>query len=263
MKNPDSLSIPAAELPIERVAGGLTMHPVENVPSVEILLPVHNEAESIEGTIREIHRELSVRLPVGFIICEDGSRDNTREILTELATELPMRLNLSPGRKGYSRAVCEGMQMLESEYLLCLDSDGQCDPKDFWAFWEARERADIVLGWRVKRADTFVRRLFSRFFFAIYQTVLRTPVHDPSCPYVLMRREVAARLSKELGAMRQGFWWEFVARAHRRGFKIVELPVHHRLRTAGVTQVYGWKKMPGIFFHHVMAIFRIWVETRP
>jgi len=232
-------------------------------PDLEVLLPVHNEAESIEGTVREIYSELSRKVNLGFIICEDGSKDNTQEILRRLAKELPMRLNLSEGRKGYSRAVCEGMQMLESDYLLCLDSDGQCDPKDFWVFWDARNQADVVLGWRMHRADTFTRRAFSRFFYLIYQTVLRTPVHDPSCPYVLIKKAVASRLCGELGAMKQGFWWEFVARVHRRGYTIKEVPVHHRLRTAGVTQVYHWRKMPGIFFRHVAAIFRIWAETRP
>ncbi len=232
-------------------------------PDVEVLLPVHNEAESIEGTVREIYSELSRKVNLGFIICEDGSKDNTQEILRRLTKELPMRLNLSEGRKGYSRAVCEGMQMLESDYLLCLDSDGQCDPKDFWVFWDARNQADVVLGWRTHRADTFTRRAFSRFFYLIYQTVLRTPVHDPSCPYVLIKKAVALCLCGELGAMKQGFWWEFVARVHRRGYTIKEVPVHHRLRTAGVTQVYHWRKMPGIFFRHVAAIFRIWAETRP
>jgi dolichol-phosphate mannosyltransferase len=229
---------------------------------LEVLLPVHNEAESIESVIREIYQELAVGVGVGFIVCEDGSEDNTKEILRRLAGHLPLRLNLSDARKGYSRAVREGMEMTEAPYLLCLDSDGQCDPKDFWKFWEARDGADIVLGWRVDRADTFVRRTFSRFFYLIYQTVLRTPVHDPSCPYVLMKKGVANKLAGELGAMQQGFWWEFVARAHRRGYSIKELPVHHRLRAAGVTQVYRWTKMPGIFFKHVAAIFTVWAETR-
>lgn len=231
-------------------------------PAVEVLLPAHNEAESIEGTIREIYDEMAPKVALDFIICEDGSRDNTQEILRALSQQLPLRLNLSTARKGYSRAVREGMEMLEAPWLLCLDSDGQCDPKDFWKFWDLRENYDIVIGWRVDRADTIVRRTFSRFFYLIYQTVLRTPVHDPSCPYVLMKKHVAQRLSGELGAMQQGFWWEFVARAHRRGFTIHELPVHHRLRAAGVTQVYRWKKMPGIFFRHVAAIFRVWSETR-
>jgi len=231
------------------------------IPEVEILLPVHNEAESIEGTIREIYECLSTNYRVGFIICEDGSRDNTQEILTRLAAELPMRLNLSKGRKGYSRAVCEGMQMLQADYLLCLDSDGQCDPRDFAQFWNSRREADVVVGWRTDRADTFTRKLFSRFFYLIYQSVFHTPVHDPSCPYVLIPKAVATRISGELGAMKQGFWWEFVARVYRRGYSIKELPVHHRLRTAGVTQVYKWTKMPGIFFEHVAAIFRIKGET--
>ena len=118
---------------------------------LEIFLPVHNEAESIEATIREIYNELSKKLSVGFIICEDGSRDNSKEILRTLAKELPLRLNLSDERRGYSRAVQDGIAMTESEFLLCLDSDGQCDPKDFWQFWEARNSADLTMGWRVNR----------------------------------------------------------------------------------------------------------------
>jgi len=224
---------------------------------LEVLLPVHNEAESIEATIREIHQELSSRLKVRFIICEDGSRDGTREILERLAQDLPLRLNLSEARKGYSRAVRDGMRMLKADYLLCLDSDGQCDPKDFWAFWAERSGFDVVLGWRRPRADPFTRRLFSRFFYLIYQLVFHTPAHDPSCPYVLMRRSVAESLVERLGAMEQGFWWEFVARAYLQGFSITELPVRHRTRAAGATQVYRWRKMPGIFIRHVAAIWRI------
>jgi dolichol-phosphate mannosyltransferase len=235
---------------------------VGSKPELEILLPVHNEAESIEATIREIYEEVSSRLTVAFIICEDGSRDNSKDILRRLATELPLRLDLSDSRKGYSRAVRDGMQILEAPYLLCLDSDGQCDPTNVWNFWDIRDKYDVVLGWRTNRADTVIRRSFSRFFYWIYQTVFHTPVHDPSCPFVLMKRAVAEQLAPQLGAMQQGFWWEFVARVHRGGFSIKELPVHHRLRAAGVTQVYRWSRMPGIFLRHVAAIFRIWSETR-
>lgn len=232
------------------------------IPDLEVLLPVHNEAESIEATIREIYGELSAKVRVGFIICEDGSKDNTREILTRLAQELPLRLNLSPARKGYSRAVREGMLMQEADYLLCLDSDGQCDPKDFWRFWDARAAYDIVMGWRVARADTFTRKLFSGFFHLIYRAILGVPVRDPSCPYVLGRKPVIQSLAGEMHAMQEGYWWEFVGRAYRRGYAIHELPVQHRLRSAGVTQVYGWRKMPGIFFRHVAAIFAIRRETK-
>jgi dolichol-phosphate mannosyltransferase len=229
---------------------------------VEVLLPVHNEGESIESTIRGMDAEISRVADTGFIVCEDGSRDNSKEVLRSLATQLPLRLNLSDARKGYSKAMREGMEMCEAEYLLCLDSDGQCDPRDFGRFWEARDSADVVIGWRVHRADPPVRRIFSRIFYVLYQIVFRVPVHDPSCPYVLMRNSVAKVMAKELGEMKEGFWWEFVARTHRRGFTLRELPIHHQLRSAGVTQVYKWSKMPGIFLRHVAALFTIWRQTR-
>jgi dolichol-phosphate mannosyltransferase len=228
---------------------------------LEIFLPVHNEAESIEATIREIYNELSKKLRVGFIICEDGSRDNTKEILRNLAKELPLRLNLSDERRGYSRAVRDGIAMMESEFLLCLDSDGQCDPKDFWQFWAARNSADLTMGWRVNRQDSLIRKLCSGFFYLLYQLLFRTPSHDPSCPYLLMSRRLVRQIYPQLGAMEQGFWWEFVARVHGNGFSIRELPVNHRLRAAGVTQVYGWKKMPGIFVRHVAALFEIRADS--
>ncbi len=232
-------------------------------PELEILLPVHNEAESIEDTVRELYDELSPQVSLRFIICEDGSRDNTKEILRRMAESLPMNLILSDERKGYSRAVKDGMRALEAPYLLCLDSDGQCDPKDFASFWKVRTGSDVVLGWRVNRADTPLRRIMSRVFYRIYKLLYRVPVHDPSCPYVLVRKEVVGQLVDELGAMQQGFWWEFVARIYRRGYTVQELPVNHRLRAAGTTQVYKLSKLPGIGWRHFVALFKIWSQTRP
>ncbi len=229
---------------------------------LEVLLPVHNEAQTIEGTIREIYEELSPKVRMRFIVCEDGSSDASKEILTRLSRSIPMNLGLSDARKGYSRAVRDGMQAMLAPYLLCLDSDGQCDPRDFWNFWTARNDADVLLGWRVDRADTRLRRWLSRLFYLLYQAVLHVPVHDPSCPYILVRREVIQRLAPELGAMQQGFWWEFVARAHRRGYCLKEIPVHHRGRAGGTTQVYKYRKMPGIFIRHVLALLKIWYQTR-
>ena len=231
-------------------------------PQLEILLPVHNEADSIQATIQEIYDHIAPQVPLRFIICEDGSRDNTKQILRELAKSIPMNLLLSDARKGYSRAVRDGMEILEAPYLLCLDSDGQCDPKDFAAFWAVRDQADVVLGWRVNRADNWMRKAMSGTFYLLYKLLYGVPVHDPSCPYVLSRKEVVDQLVGELGAMQQGFWWEYVARVHRRGFKIHELPVNHRLRSAGTTQVYKLRKLPGIGWRHFVALFRILNETR-
>jgi hypothetical protein len=65
-----------------------------------------------------------------------------------------------------------------------------------------------------------------------------------------------------MGEMEQGFWWEFVARVHRRGFSILEVPVSHRDRITGTTRVYKFLKLPLIGYRHVLALFRIWSQTR-
>jgi dolichol-phosphate mannosyltransferase len=227
-----------------------------------VLLPVHNEAESIDRTIQEIYEALSPRVALRFIICEDGSVDDTKRVLVRLSELFPVKLFMSEERKGYSQAVRDGMCSLEAEYLLCLDSDGQCDPRDFGKFWEARDRQDVAIGWRVKRADSLPRRLMSRAFYLVYQLFYRVPVHDPSCPFVLAHRRVVENVVSELREMKEGFWWEFTARVHRRGFSVREIPINHRRRTAGKTQVYRLSRLPGIGYRHFVALFKIWLQTR-
>jgi dolichol-phosphate mannosyltransferase len=231
-------------------------------PEVQVLLPIHNEAESIAATVREIYELISPYARMQFLLCEDGSKDSTKEVLRRVAQLLPAKLLLSDARKGYSLAVRDGMLAMDAPFLLCLDSDGQCDPKDFRKFWYARNSVDVLVGWRVERADTLLRRAMSRAFFTIWRALYRAPVHDPSCPFVLARREVVQKIAGTMGAMREGFWWEFSARVSRLGYSIREFPVHHRRRAAGETQVYHLRKLPDIGYRHFLALFRIFSETR-
>jgi dolichol-phosphate mannosyltransferase len=231
-------------------------------PELQILLPIHNEAESIAATVREIYKELSPIVQLEFLLCEDGSKDDTKQVLRELAQELPAKLLLSETRKGYSKAVRDGMSESTAPFLLCLDSDGQCDPKDFRKFWENRHKADVSVGWRVQRADNAMRKIMSRTFFAAWKSLYHVAIHDPSCPFMLTRQEVIQDISATMGAMREGFWWEFSARVSRRGYTIQEFPVRHRQRAAGITQVYRLGKLPGIGYQHFRALFRILRETR-
>jgi glycosyltransferase involved in cell wall biosynthesis len=228
-----------------------------NNPDIEILLPVHNEEASIEKVIREIYDDFSKILNCQFIICEDGSKDNTKEIITRLSREIPMKLVLFPERKGYTQAVKDGMAVLSAPFLLCLDSDGQCDPKDFWGFWELRNNFDMILGWRVERRDVFWRFLFSRIFYYIYQLFFNVPFHDPSCPFMLAKKNVIEDVAMKMGAMQEGFWWEFSARVILSGYITKEIKVNHRHRFFGKTQVYRLNKVAGIGYHHFLALFRI------
>ncbi len=229
---------------------------------LEVLLPVHNEADSIEATLDEIYRVISSVVPMRFILSEDGSTDGTPQLLESLSSRYPIKLITGPERKGYSRAVIDGLKIVEAPYVLCLDSDGQCDPADFPAFWSKVKDADVLIGWRVHRQDTWLRKVLSGSFKLYYRALFRIFIHDPSCPFVLAPKHVVKALVPQLGVLSQGFWWEFVARVRSNGYSLQELPVTHRLRAAGQTQVYRLRKLPHIGWTHIMGLMQIRQEYK-
>ena len=230
--------------------------------AIDIVLPVHNEAESIGSTLEEFHRVVSLenRIPIRFIVCEDGSRDNTVEVLQQLQQKLPILLLTEKGRKGYSRAVIDGFKASTSEFIGFIDSDGQCDPADFPAFVEAHKKGehDLVFGYRNPRHDHPVRILMSNSFGLVYRLIFSIPLRDPSCPFLLVRQSALREILRgNLGILKQGFWWEFVARCVGANFRIKEIPVKHRARSAGQTQVYLPTKVPRIAYEHLKGLFKL------
>jgi glycosyltransferase involved in cell wall biosynthesis len=169
-----------------------------------------------------------------------------------------MHLDIAEQRRGYAGAVVAGMRATSSPHVLVVDSDGQCDPRDFWPFWEKRQEFDVIIGWRVNRRDPMARKLMSRCFGLLHKVLFGGIVHDPSCPYLLIRRSVLDKLLPSLGSMREGFWWEFVARGSRANVRFGELPVRHRDRAAGKTAVYSPGKIPGIAWRNGVGLVKIW-----
>lgn len=224
--------------------------------AIEFVVPVHNEAESIAATLHEFHRAaLATGLIVTFRVCEDGSTDGTQEVLRRLESELPLVADCVAGRRGYSRAVVDGLRAATAPVVGFIDSDGQCDPLDLPRMVEALVGHDVVFGFRSPRVDSWVRKVMSGAFGAVFQLMFRVPRRDPSCPYLLIRRElVDSVLGGNPGILPQGFWWEFSARVSARGFRVAEVPVHHRPRAAGRTAIYRPLKVPRIALVHLAGL---------
>ena len=80
--------------------------------SLSIVLPVYNEAGTIERVLRDLHAKIAAKLAdVEFIVAEDGSSDGTKEVLQRLAPELKLRLVTGRERKGYTRAVKDALAL--------------------------------------------------------------------------------------------------------------------------------------------------------
>jgi hypothetical protein len=122
-----------------------------------------------------------------------------------------------------------------------------------------REDYDLIVGWRVRRADPLSRKIMSRSFKLYHRVLFGTRLHDPSCNVMLMKRAVVESLVPKMGRLVEGFQWEFVARAIKAGVKIGELELNHRPRASGRSAVYKPTRVPDIAWRNGIGLLKVWL----
>ena len=221
------------------------------------LLPVYNEAGSIASTLREFHDTVIRRWGGTFLVCEDGSTDETPLVLSRLAQELNLTVHSGPLRKGYAGAVRNGLELADSPLVFFTDSDGQYDPNDFDSLWSAIGGCDMVIGRKVRRQERFYRSLLSRGFHILAKAFTGVQLQDMDCGFRLIRRDVIDSVLPEVESLKYSFWAEFSMIAVRKGFRVVEVPVSHRTRVNGGSSIYTWNRLPIILLLQVLGLIRL------
>lgn len=229
---------------------------------VTILFPVYNEESNIMQTINEFYTELNEKMPFEIFVVEDGSTDNTKEVLKKLQSVIPLNVLSGETRRGYASAILEGLKHVNSNFVLVSDSDGQYDVKDFWKLYNLREKYDIVSGWRVKREDSLLRRLMSSTFQWLTRIIFKFSAHDITSSFRLMRSEAAQKIASDYRYMRESFWTEFTIIAFKKGLSFIEVPISHRKRQRGSTNVYKLAKTPSIAYRQIIALIKLWREFK-
>ncbi len=229
---------------------------------IAVLMPIYDEAETIEKTVTDFFNIISPRMPVELVLSEDGSKDGTENVIESLSTKIPLKAILSTSRKGYAGGIKDGLKLVKSKYVLITDSDGQQDPRDFWKLWNLRMKYDIVSGWRKKRADAPYRKIMSKIFQLRIKSAFNLPnLMDITAPFKLMETEAAREIAEKCKYMSESFWNEFSVRAHVGGFTIGETRVEHRTRAdSSVTRVYKPWKIPRIALAQLMALYKLKLE---
>jgi dolichol-phosphate mannosyltransferase len=209
-------------------------------PEVSVVIPVCNEAENIEPLAREIDAALRGRVPFEIIYVDDGSTDATADIARRLRErELPnLRLLRHSFRSGQSAAVRSGVAAARAAWVATLDGDGQNDPADLPKFLDARREpanADVLLimGNRVTRRDTWLRRLSSRIANGVRSSLLGDGTPDTGCGIKIFHRDTFLSLPA-FDHMHRFLPALFM----RAGSQVVSIPVNHRPRTRGKSK-YG------------------------
>src|SRR3954447_24678871 len=146
--------------------GDLSGVPHSDFVPVSVVLLAHNEAEVIESVIRGFYDKVVSQLPGSeIIIAEDGSTDGTKEILARLVAELPaLRWEEGKEKRGYVNAFKKAMTVPANELIVFCDCSGKHDPDDVWQMYDMMRNHDMVLGYKVNRADPMYRNVISSVF---------------------------------------------------------------------------------------------------
>jgi glycosyltransferase involved in cell wall biosynthesis len=206
------------------------------VPALSLFFPAHNEAENIEPLVREALGAMSALADQYEVIAvDDGSRDGTSELADQLAEEhLSFRVVHHPVNRGYGAALRSGFAAARYPLVAFIDGDRQFRVADLVRLIDrlnAADQPDVVLGYRLRRADAPLRLAYARAYRLALRLFFGLRVRDPDCACKLFRREALEGIRLESGGAFLSA--ELLIKLRVRGRRLVEVGVPHYPRTAG------------------------------
>ena len=219
-----------------------------------IVIPAYNERETIRDVINQWYPVAEKTGPESrLVIVNDGSRDNTYEIVKECAKGMPQLVPLTKANGGHGAAVLFAYHYaLEqgADFIFQTDSDGQTLPEEFPPFWELRNDYDMVIGHRSHRQDGFARVLVTKVLKLTLRICFGVSATDANTPYRLMNAET---LRKNIDLIPADFNLSNVILSviyEKKKLRVKYLPITFRPRQGGVNSI----NIPKIFGIGVQAL---------
>jgi dolichol-phosphate mannosyltransferase len=227
---------------------------------LSVVVPVFNEADSLET----LHRELSEvaaahAYDLDVVFVDDGSTDGSWEVIRRLADADPRTSGIRFRRNfGKAAALSAGFDQAHGDLVMTLDADLQDDPQEIPRFLaEMGKNLDVVSGWKEVRRDPWHKVMPSRVFNRLVSWLTGVRLHDHNCGMKCYRREAL----KEVHLY--GELHRFVpVLAAARGFRVGEIPIHHRPRRFGRSK-YGFSRIIKGFLDLLTVKFLTGFGQRP
>ncbi len=205
------------------------------LPALSYFFPAHNEEANLRGLVEEALATLpALADSFEILIVDDGSKDGTPGLADELAAAHPeVRAVHHPTNLGYGAALRSGFAAARFDHLAFTDGDRQFKVADLGRLIDrlAAGTADVVVGYRIQRADPLVRTVYARLYRLANRIFFGLKVRDVDCACKLFRRVALEGVSVESGGA--FFSAELLIKLGARGRRIDEVGVPHYPRTAG------------------------------
>ena len=232
-------------------------------PAASLVVPVRDEAGNIGPLVGEIRTVLDAAgISWELFLVDDGSTDGSWAEIASLESADPRIRGIRLDRgQGKSAALASGFCRCQADRIVMLDGDGQDDPAEIPRMLRLVSgdgaRADLVNGWKTPRLDPWHKTVPSRVFNWLVGLLTGLRLHDHNCGLKVFRRDVMRRLE-----MTEGMHRFIPVLAAAEGYRVVEVPVHHRPRTLGSSK-YGVARFFQGLFDLVRVAVRVWGRVRP
>jgi len=202
--------------------------------SLTVIIPVFNEANTIEEIIRRVE---NTGLVSEIVAVDDGSTDCTREILGRMEKKKRIKLILHERNQGKGAAIRTGLREAAGDLILIQDADLEYDPRDYPALLQPIQEglAEVVYGSRflgaARRPILFWNMLANKILTLVTNILYNNILTDMETGYKMFKREVVEGLN--LRAKRFDFEPEFTAKILKRKYRIYEVPIRFTPRFYG------------------------------
>jgi glycosyltransferase involved in cell wall biosynthesis len=201
--------------------------------SLSVVLPAYNEEQVIALTISNVLETLSAwGKDFEIIVVNDGSTDQTGAIVASFASADPrIRLVTHETNQGYGAALVSGFAAARKQFTFLMDSDGQFDIRDLQAFFPYIKEYDAIIGYRINRQDSWVRKFNALGWRLLIRLLLGVRARDIDCAFKLLQTEFLHENPLESrGATISA---ELLYKLKRAGCSYYEVGVHHLPRRKG------------------------------
>jgi len=226
------------------------------MPGLSVFFPAYNDGGTIASlVITAVKVAPTLTSDYEVIVVNDGSTDDSAQILDELAKLYPGHLRVvhHPKNRGYGGVLRTGFATATKDLIFYTDGDGQYDPAEMTVLWsKMTEDVDWVNGWKISRADPLHRIIIGRVYHHMVKVLFGLKVRDVDCDFRLMRRRIfdVVHLEKDSGVI----CLEMMKKFQDAGFRVAETPVHHYHRAHGYSQFFNFRRI----FQTAIDVMKLW-----
>ena len=167
--------------------------------SLFIIVPAYNESANIGNFVQDWYPVIEKCNEEGnskLVIINDGSKDNTYEIIQSYAKTRPLLVPLTKQNSGHGPTLLYGYRYAlanHADYIFQTDSDGQTNSREFQQFWDIRHKYDAVIGNRLARQDGLFRKFVQQVLLLILRVTFGVRIPDSNAPFRLMKTELVEK----------------------------------------------------------------------